>query len=179
MKLIIALGNPGREYEKTRHNAGWLALDFFLQDKPGITCESKFKTQICELNIRGVKTFFVKPQTFMNLSGQAVAEIVSFYKLSPETDILVIHDEIDLPLGEVRLSKDRSSAGHNGVQSLYDYLGTKNFSRIRIGIEARTDKKIPPTVDYVLHRFTNEELTTLSNSTFPTIAKEIERFLET
>jgi PTH1 family peptidyl-tRNA hydrolase len=125
------------------------------------------------------KLFFVKPLTYMNLSGQAVLEICQYYKVNFEKDLLVIHDDVDLPLGSLRASSASSAAGHNGVQSIIDALGSQNFSRIRIGVENRADKKLPPTDAFVLQNFTPEELQTLQTQTLPEVKAEIDKFLKT
>ena len=163
MQIIIGLGNPGKKYEKTRHNVGWLALDHILQGREILGESEKFSALIKEVVVLEggtaghEKTLFVYPQTFMNDSGKAVSEILSFYKLTPK-DILVLHDEVDLPIGTIRFTDNSSGAGHNGVQSIIDVLGTQEFRRIRIGVESRTDKKIPPTEDFVLQPFSEEDL---------------------
>ena len=159
MQIIVGLGNPGKKYEQTRHNVGWLALDYVLKkfDAPGAE-QKKFDAVIREVRTAaGDKALFVYPQTFMNDSGKSVAEILNFYKLSPAT-LLVLHDEVDLPLGVLRFTENSSSAGHNGVQSIIDALGTNEFRRLRIGIETRTDKTIPTTYDFVLQEFPADEL---------------------
>lgn len=177
MKLIVGLGNPGTQYENTRHNAGFLALDFFLKDHPAINCQGKFNAQICELHIDGVKMFFIKPQSFMNLSGQVVREIASFYKVDITKDLLVLHDEKDLPFATVKEARDSGSAGHNGVQNIIDELGTKNFARIRIGVESREPNSPLPTDVFVLQPFTNEELDKLKSEVFPSTTQLIEKFI--
>lgn len=156
MQLIIGLGNPGKEYEKNRHNAGFMALDHIMKSIQPISCSSKFEAKICEVH-QPQKTFYVYPQTFMNNSGKAVRAIMDFYKLSP-SDILVIHDDVDLPLGTLKFTEDSGHAGHNGIRSIIDELGTKEFRRIRIGVESREDKNIPPTDAFVLQDFSAEEL---------------------
>lgn len=182
MKLIVGLGNPGKQYENTRHNVGFLAVDFFLQDHPSISCKSKFSAQICEYQTEGLdggmeKVFFVKPQDFMNLSGKVVREIIEFYKLNPHTDILVIHDDKDLAFGTVKQAVDSGSAGHNGVQNLIDELGTKAFGRIRVGIEARETNPPIPTEVFVLQNFTNSELSKLNEEIFPETNILIKEFI--
>jgi PTH1 family peptidyl-tRNA hydrolase len=156
MQLIIGLGNPGKEYQKNRHNAGFMALDFILKDNEAISCTSKFDAKICELH-QPEKVFFVYPQTFMNNSGRAVKQIMDFYKIEPK-DILVIHDEIDLALGTIKFADNSGHAGHNGVASIIEELGTKQFNRIRIGVETRQDKTLPATEAFVLQNFSDEEL---------------------
>lgn len=132
MQLIIGLGNPGTEYEKTRHNVGFMVLDNFDKDEVW-KLEKKFNAKIVKRKNGKQNIIFAKPQTFMNNSGETVQKMCAFYKIKPK-NILVIHDEIDLPLGTIKLSFDNSSAGHNGVQSIIDHLGTKEFWRLRIGI---------------------------------------------
>jgi len=168
MKLLIGLGNPGDRYKKTRHNVGFMALDYFSkeilekQNSEEISKQEKFNAIIANAEfVSSVgyreKLLLVYPQTFMNNSGVAVQEILSFYKLEP-SDIIVIHDEIDLPLGTVRVTEDSGAAGHNGVKSIIEQLGTSKFKRIRIGIESRIENRIPPTDVFVLEPFTKEEL---------------------
>ncbi|GAC1413502.1 MAG: aminoacyl-tRNA hydrolase [Candidatus Doudnabacteria bacterium] len=156
MQIIVGLGNPGNQYLLNRHNAGFLSLDFILKDLQPINCASKFNAKICEIH-NPEKTFFVYPQTFMNSSGVAIKELLSFYKLTPK-DILVIHDEVDLPLGVIKFTEGSGHAGHNGVRSLIDELGTNQFRRIRVGVETRAEKMVPPTEAFVLQDFTADEL---------------------
>lgn len=156
MKLIIGLGNPGIKYEKTRHNFGWQVIDR-LGEKLEINNwkeEKQFKSKIALGNLNEEKIILVKPQTFMNDSGSAVQSIAHYYKVPPEK-IMIIHDEIDLPLGEVKIQEDRGAAGHNGVQSVIDQLGAKNFVRTRLGIGI-TEQTVP-TERFVLQSFTEEE----------------------
>ncbi|EKD46637.1 MAG: hypothetical protein ACD_67C00134G0001, partial [uncultured bacterium] len=119
MKLIIGLGNPGKQYENTRHNAGFILLDEIQKVLafPEFKLDKKFNAEISEKNINGEKTILAKPQTFMNLSGQSVQAIMNFYKLSP-ADITVAHDDLDIKIGEWKISEDSRAAGHNGVQSI-------------------------------------------------------------
>ncbi len=177
MKLIVGLGNPGEKYKQTRHNAGFLAIDYFLKDIGSINCQSKFHATVCEAHFGPIKTFFVKPQTFMNESGQAVKEILNFYKARPQTDLLVIHDDSDLPLGTIRMAADSSSAGHNGVQSIIDELGSQEFQRIRIGIDTRKTRDELPTENFVLLPFTVDKLNLLNKEVFPKVSKKIQDFI--
>lgn len=156
MRLIIGLGNPGKEYETTRHNAGFLFSDFLRAkwEFPEFTEEKRFSCQVSS-GTRGIeKHFLVKPETFMNRSGDAVSGIMSFYKLSPE-DILVVHDDLDIPFGSWKASKGSGSAGHNGISDIIGKIGTKDFRRIRIGIGRPEDNRDPAL--YVLDPFTSEE----------------------
>jgi len=157
MRIVAGLGNPGKKYEHTRHNAGWLALDYILRTMEVAAEHEKFKAVLKETGSGTGKVLFVYPQNFMNNSGPVLAELLNFYKLGP-SDLLVVHDEVDLPLGTLRFTENSSSAGHNGVQSIIDALGTSEFRRVRIGIETRADKAVPPTDAFVLQEFLPEEL---------------------
>lgn len=163
MRLIIGLGNPGSEHAETRHNAGWLALDRFAALWPeaagGWTMDKKRKAEVLRLRHERGDVLLAKPQTMMNLSGEAAAALVSFYKLSP-ADVIVVHDELDLPLGTARLSTDSGAAGHNGVASVIAHLGTKAVTRIRIGI--RPERPYGDGAEFVLGRFGAEERAALA-----------------
>ena len=178
MKLLIGLGNPGKEYEKTRHNAGFLAIDTLEVRSPKSEVRSrldkKSNAEIATLEMNGEKVLLVKPQTFMNESGKSVRALVDFYKLSPH-DIIVMHDDKDIPLGEYRVHKNRGAAGHNGVISIVNHLGTKDFTRIRIGVGPK-EKGIEKIVDYVLERFSTSELKEL-HEVLTTIATELPQLL--
>lgn len=147
MKLVIGLGNPGRKYRKTRHNIAWRVLDAMDLD---FSMEKKFKAEIVKNDL----VIFCKPQTFMNNSGQAVRAVADYYKIDT-SDIIVIHDDKDLQFEDVRIEKNRSSAGHNGVQSIINHLGTQNFTRMRIGV--MNDHPLPDTASFVLQKFSREE----------------------
>jgi PTH1 family peptidyl-tRNA hydrolase len=157
MKIIVGLGNPGKEYERTRHNAGFMALDKIAQayDFESFRLEDKFEAEIAHGKIGDKNVLLVKPQTFMNASGRAVAKILSFYKLDA-SNLIVFHDDLDIPLGEYRASFGSRSAGHKGVQSIIDSVNTRDFKRLRIGIKI-PDRKAP-TEKYVLSQFAKEEL---------------------
>jgi len=165
MNIIIGLGNPGPKYTNTRHNIGFSVVDALAQTKNLTWKESKkFNALVAE----GTDLILVKPQTFMNESGSSVVKILRYYKLIPKTIfgtkkdtdlsncLTVIHDELDLPLGKYKLSVASSSAGHNGVQSIIDYLKTKNFKRLRIGISSELREKIKAE-NFVLQKFNDEE----------------------
>ena len=162
MKLIIGLGNPGEEYKKTRHNDGFLTLDELVlsSEYQVLSTQLKFNAEISNGTIDDEKIILAKPQTFMNNSGQAVKAIVDYYKIKPE-DIIVIHDDLDIPLGEYKISKNKNSGGHKGVQSIIDYLGTKDFMRVRIGI--MVENKKTPTEKFVLEKFSREEMEVVEN----------------
>lgn len=134
IKLIVGLGNPGRQYEKTRHNAGFLFLDMLVSDfGASWVKESRFQGLLAEITVDKQKVLLLKPDTFMNLSGQSVGKIARYYKLQPE-EILVVHDELDFAAGIIKLKKDGGHAGHNGLRDIIAHLGSKGFYRLRIGI---------------------------------------------
>jgi len=181
MKIIVGLGNPGEKYKNTRHNAGFLALDYILNEgddfinaKPS----HEFKSEMYTLQNGDDKIIFMKPQTFMNDSGQALKVICNFYKLNLATDLLIVHDEVDLPFGTLRSSDSSSAAGHNGVQSIIDNLGTQDFHRLRIGVESRASRNDLPTDAFVLQNFTDDELQKFNADILPETKKEIEKFLK-
>lgn len=154
MKVIVGLGNPGPAYENTRHNVGFMAIDRLAQRlAPGAPLRSQFQAAVTETRADADKCLLVKPMTYMNLSGATVAEIVRFYKMDP-ADLLVITDDVALPLGDIRLRKSGSDGGHNGLADITRRLGTEAFPRLRVGID-------PPgriaRHDYVLGRFTPEQ----------------------
>jgi PTH1 family peptidyl-tRNA hydrolase len=154
MKLIIGLGNPGTEYENTRHNVGFLFLDYFAQ-KNSFKLNKKFSSEMLEIAQNNEKFILEKPQTFMNRSGEAVSKIKNFYKITNE-NIYVVHDDLDLRLGEFKIQKGIGPKLHNGILSIEEFLKGKDFYRIRIGVDNRTDVKIPGQ-EYVLGKFTKEE----------------------
>jgi PTH1 family peptidyl-tRNA hydrolase len=157
MKIIFGLGNPGEKYLKTRHNIGFILLDLIATEFDAkFRNESKFSSEIAEINWGGEKIILCKPLTFMNNSGEAVSKITHYYDVKPR-DILVIHDEIDLMFSDnPRFSLNSSSAGHRGVQSIIDHLGTQEFKRARYGIKHEKNKL--PTEIFVLKNFSSEEL---------------------
>ncbi len=161
-KIIVGLGNPGKNYESTRHNAGFLCVEMIAQNHMAekFTLEKKFKSLVTEYtDAIGQKTILVKPQTFMNGSGEAVKAIIDFYKSDITTDVVIIHDDLDLPLGHYKKSHNRGPAGHNGVRDIIEKCKTRNFKRLRIGIDKRTQiqKQNMSGSDYVLGKFTQSE----------------------
>ena len=155
MKLIVGLGNPGKDYENTRHNIGFRVLDEIAKEKNlNFKLSKKFQAEIA-LDKTGEEVIYAKPQTFMNNSGISVRSLFDFYKLSPQ-NVIIVHDDKDIPLGEIKTQTNRGDAGHNGVKSIIEHLGTKDFTRIRIGI-APTNEDIKETADYVLSKFQAEE----------------------
>ena len=155
MKVIVGLGNPGREYEMTRHNVGFWAIDR-LADEWGIALnQGKFKGLMGEGRVGTEKVILVKPLTYMNLSGECVAPLLNFYKLDAEEDLLVIYDDLDLPCGKIRLRTKGSAGGHNGIKSLIAHLGTQEFKRIKVGVDRpEPGRKV---ADYVLSTFLPEQ----------------------
>lgn len=157
MKLIVGLGNPGKEYETTRHNAGFLAVDK-LSSKfslPDFKVNKKIHGEVSKGKINSTVAVLLKPNTFMNNSGESVEAAMTFYKINPD-DLIIIHDDKDIPLGETRVQINRGAAGHNGITSIIEKIGTKEFNRIRIGI-APTDKKIVSISNFVLATFSEDE----------------------
>lgn len=132
MKLIVGLGNPGSKYARNRHNIGFMALDQIAGDHGFSPWKGKFQSQICEGNLGGTKVLLLKPQTFMNLSGQSVGEAMRFYKLTCE-GVTVLHDELDLVPGKARVKQGGGHAGHNGLRSIHAHIGAE-YSRVRLGI---------------------------------------------
>lgn len=132
MRVIVGLGNPGKQYEHTSHNIGFLVLDYFLSSQPKVW-RNKFQSVVTEVSVKGHSCLLLKPQTFMNLSGQAVAACLRFFKI-PLEDLLVVSDDLDLPLGKVRYRLKGSSGGHRGLQNIIEHCGSQGFARLRIGI---------------------------------------------
>ncbi|MFC7394731.1 aminoacyl-tRNA hydrolase [Scopulibacillus cellulosilyticus] len=161
MKLIVGLGNPGSKYEHTRHNIGFEAIDAISEKHQIPLTKTKFNALYGKGKINDEDILLVKPLTYMNLSGEAVAPLMNFYKLSID-DLLVIYDDMDLAVGKIRLRKKGSAGGHNGIKSLIAHLGTQDFKRIRVGI-GRPDGR-QPVIDYVLQRFGENEKDTISQA---------------
>lgn len=157
MILIIGLGNPGQKFRGTRHNIGFSILNLFKKqnDFSNWQEKNKFQAKICTGKIGSHKVVLAKPQTFMNNSGQSVKTLIENYKLKIE-NLAVVHDDIDIAFGQIKISKNKSSAGHNGVQSIINELGSKDFTRFRIGIQPK--KPITQdSADFVLGKFTKQE----------------------
>lgn len=133
MKIFVGLGNPTPEYAATKHNVGFMLADSLANKLSATNWHEKFNALVAESFFDGEKILIVKPQTFMNLSGEAVAPIVNFYKIDVE-NLVVVHDDMDLPLGTIRLRPKGSGGGHHGIESIIQHLGTQNFPRIRIGV---------------------------------------------
>lgn len=166
MRLVVGLGNPGTKYELTRHNAGFLAIDYIASEL-GLEWSEHKKTK--SLMAKSSDCILLKPQTFMNLSGEAVIAALNFWKLIKE-EIVVLHDDIDVDLGKIKTTRSSRAAGNNGVQSIIDLLGTQEFFRVRIGIRTEMRDKIPAE-KFVLEKFHPEELETIKQL-FPEIKKQ-------
>lgn len=175
MKIIFAQGNPGLEYTKTRHNGGFMVLDT-LVNETGIDWKKqpKFNAEIAEAIIAGEKVLLVKPATFYNETGISVRKLIDFFKLDQSKDLLVIHDDLALDFGVIRVREQGSDAGNNGIKSINEHIG-KNYTRIRIGIcnELRGQKG---DADFVLSKFSAEESEHLKNEVIPKAIKLIGQF---
>lgn len=159
MKLIVGLGNPGREYENTRHNMGFMMIDQFATNL-GVKIDSKkFNGLYTETVINGEKVILLKPQSYINLSGEVIRKYVDYFKIKLE-DIFIIHDDLDLPVGTFKLKQKGSSGGHNGLKNIELHLGTQEYKRIKIGI---SNNKLMDTKDYVLGKISKEENKLLDN----------------
>jgi peptidyl-tRNA hydrolase, PTH1 family len=162
IRLIVGLGNPGPEYEQTRHNAGFWLVDNLAGNR--LSREVRYNALAAKANIAGHEVWLLEPQTYMNRSGQSVGALARFYKIAPE-DILVVHDELDLPPGVAKIKKGGSAAGHNGLKDITAALGTQDYWRLRIGIgHPRAMNLQQQVADYVLHRPRKEEQALINES---------------
>lgn len=171
--FVVGLGNPGEKYARTRHNFGFLAVEYLQQAWSGSDWrfEKKFQAEISEVNCVGRKIFLVKPQTFMNNSGTTVRNLLDFYKAKPE-NLIILHDEADIPFGKIKTTLSSRAAGHNGVKDIIEKLGTQDFRRVRLGV----GKSINPNIsiaDHVLQNFSPEEAKLL-----PALFEEMETLLK-
>jgi PTH1 family peptidyl-tRNA hydrolase len=153
MKLIVGLGNPGSRYHGTRHNVGFAVVDLLAEGPQAGRLQTRFQAEVAELNEDGEKLLLVKPQTFMNLSGRCVRQLVDFYQL-PLDELLVVCDDINLPLGKLRVRARGTHGGHNGLRDIQQHLGTTEYARLRIGVDAPAQDDA---VDHVLGRFRSSE----------------------
>ena len=153
MKLIVGLGNPGREYEDTRHNVGYMVVDYFVKANALGSFTEKFNALILKTSFNNEQLIIVKPLSFMNLSGDVVRKVVDYYKIDIN-DIIVIHDDLDMPVGKIKLKRGGSSGGHNGIKDITNKLGNENYKHLKIGIA--NDKNID-TKDYVLGKFKDND----------------------
>ena len=162
MFLIAGLGNPGSQYEMTRHNIGFHTIDYIAEEMGTKIKKLKYKALFGECEINGEKVFLVKPQTYMNLSGESLIEFVRFYKI-PVENVIIISDDISLETGRIRIRKKGSAGGHNGLKSIIYMLNSDQFPRIRIGVGAPAHEDYD-LADYVLGRFTKDEIPVLEES---------------
>jgi PTH1 family peptidyl-tRNA hydrolase len=153
--LVAGLGNPGREYERTRHNAGWMVVDELARRRDG-TFRSKFDGQLAEVRLEDLRVALLKPETYMNVSGKSIGAARRFFKVEPES-LLVVHDDVDLEPGRLQARPGGGLAGHNGLRSIAGALGTQDFLRLRVGVgrPGRGDRR--PVADYVLSAFEADE----------------------
>ena len=173
--LVVGLGNPGRQYENTRHNAGFLAIDRLAERYGARIDRAKFKALVGEVTIGGKRVLLMKPQTFMNLSGEAVGEAVRFYKLSAD-HVIVLSDDISLDVGRLRVRRKGSDGGHNGLKSINFHLGTDQYPRIKIGVGQKPCAEYD-LADWVLSSFSKEEMVVLGTA-HDTICGGVEKILQ-
>lgn len=159
MKLIVGLGNPGSEYENTRHNVGFMIIDNYANEYDVVINKNKLNGLYTELLINNEKIILLKPQKYMNLSGEVVRSFINFYKINVE-DIIIINDDLDMPIGKMKLKQQGSSGGHNGLKNIEQHLGTSEYKRLKIGI---SNNKDIDTKDYVLGKFSKEDKEVLNN----------------
>ncbi len=162
MYLVAGLGNPGSEYNMTRHNIGFSAIDYIADLNNAKIKKLKYKSLFNEINCNGEKVFLVKPQTYMNLSGESIRDFCSFYKIKPE-NVIIICDDISLPPGKIRIRRKGSAGGHNGLKSIIYQLNSEDFIRIKIGVGSPEHKDYD-LADYVLGRFSKDEIPVLEDS---------------
>jgi PTH1 family peptidyl-tRNA hydrolase len=168
IRLIVGLGNPGADYVATRHNAGFWLIDLIAADRGlDFRFEKRFNADECRLKAEGKDIYLLKPQTFMNRSGQAVALLARYYKIAPE-QILVLHDELDLPAGTNRIKQAGGHGGHNGLRDIVNHLGSREFFRVRVGIGHPGDSK--QVIDYVLHKPSIADLNAIESANRDTLA---------
>jgi len=162
VRLIVGLGNPGARYEGTRHNAGFLLVDLLARRHGGsFKSESRFYGQACRISLQGRECWLLRPSTYMNRSGQSVSSLANYFKIAPE-QMLVAHDELDLPAGAARLKQGGGHAGHNGLRDIISALGGRDFWRLRLGIGRPEDGR--QVVDYVLGRPSREDAAALEQA---------------
>ena len=159
--IVVGLGNPDKKYRNTRHNTGFIAVEFIADELGSEISKKKFDSLISEVEINGEKVLLMKPQTYMNLSGVAVQKAASFYKIPPE-NVIVIFDDISLDVGKMRIRRKGSHGGHNGIRNIIDYLNSDNFPRIKIGIGERPNPKYD-LADWVLSTFKEDELNNIKD----------------
>lgn len=173
MKLIVGLGNPGKEYENTRHNVGFMVMDRLADVLNVSISSSKFKGEYVKLKYNGEDIILLKPMTYMNSSGESVIQVMKYFKIDVN-DLLVIYDDLDMPVGKLRLRENGSAGGHNGMKSIIAHVGTQSFKRIRVGIDKHPRIKV---VDYVLGHFNKDEQPLIDEG-IENAVKAIETYLQ-
>ncbi len=176
MLLILGLGNPGEKYQHTRHNVGFLFLDFLRETWgfPSFEASNRFESLLSKGERNGQQILLGKPETYMNLSGKSAQSILGYYKLN-ENNLAVVHDDLDITKGSLRSTRSSSAAGHNGVEDIIDRIGTQEFFRIRIGI-GRPEENISPR-DFVLLPLSHEEYQDLHDTVFPRAKELLEEWI--
>ena len=172
MKIIAGLGNPGQKYDKTKHNTGFMTMDHYLDEKDLSLDKDKFEGHWTKQKINGEDVILLEPQTYMNESGRSVSQIANFFKVDPK-DILIIQDDMDMPIGKIRIRANGKSGGHNGIKSIIRDLGTEKFNRLKIGIRHPKNTTV---VSWVLTPF-NDEQQKLMDDAFDTSVKIIDDFI--
>ncbi len=172
MKIIAGLGNPGQKYDKTKHNTGFMTMDHYLDEKDLSLDKDKFEGHWTKQKINGEDVILLEPQTYMNESGRSVSQVANFFKVDPE-DILIIQDDMDMPIGKIRIRANGKSGGHNGIKSIIRDLGTEKFNRLKIGIRHPKNTTV---VSWVLTPF-NDEQQKLMDDAFDTSVKIIDDFI--
>lgn len=176
MKLIFAQGNPGKPYEKSRHNVGFLLIDALAEAYEASWSEkTKFRAYIAEVKIRGEKVLLVKPTSYYNLTGEVLRTLVDFYKLNATQDILVIHDDLSLPFGTIRVREKGSDAGNNGIKNINAHIG-EQYTRVRVGIWSEM-RDVMGDADFVLASLSKDEYSTLEAAIYPHILRIIDNFI--
>lgn len=174
MKIVVGLGNPDKKYEGTRHNVGFIVVDEIFNYYNFPAYKDKFSGQVSKGKINGEDVIILKPMTYMNLSGQSVGACAKFYKVKPE-DIIVLHDDLDLPFAKIKVKVGGGHGGHNGLKSIDAHVGNK-FKRVKIGIHRPEDKQ--NVANYVLKDFSKDEKIALNNKLAPNLAQYMELLLD-
>ena len=175
MKLIVGLGNPGNKYSFNRHNIGFMAVDAFAQRLGADRFRSEHRAEVVKTSFASTPLLLAKPQTYMNLSGESVRPLMDFYKISPQ-DILVLHDEVDIPFATMKMQKARGHGGHNGVRNIHQLLGTNDYARLRLGVGKPSDPRFD-VADFVLQNFSSEEMAQMRGY-LDTVSEAIELWVQ-
>ncbi|MDD2627447.1 MAG: aminoacyl-tRNA hydrolase [Clostridia bacterium] len=173
MKIIIGLGNVGKEYKNTRHNVGFMFLDYYAERNGNEKFKKRDNYYYLESNFKGGKIVLIKPSTYMNLSGEAVIKVLKWYKANLE-DLIIIYDDVDLPFGNIRYREEGSAGTHNGMKNIVTVLKTEKIKRIKVGIENRENLDIG-LADYVLSNFSKKEISVLYENTFLELEEKLKQ----